>query len=63
MLKNAKGTIRISYIMMRFFYKRRGGFKRRCGIKGREIKRLVFYKKKPRVYVVFYGRCSKNLMC
>jgi hypothetical protein len=32
---------------------RRGGFKTGGGIKGREIKRLVFLKKKPRVYSVF----------
>jgi hypothetical protein len=38
---------------MRYYGKRRGGFKRRGGIKGREIKRLVFLKRKPRVYLVF----------
>ena len=36
----------ISCILMRYYGKRRGGFKRRGGIKGREIKRLVFSKKK-----------------
>ena len=35
-------TIRISCILMRYYGKRRGGFKRTGGIKGREIKRLVF---------------------
>jgi hypothetical protein len=35
-------TIRISYILMRYYGKRRRGFKRRGGIKGKEIKRLVF---------------------
>jgi hypothetical protein len=37
--KRSKG---ISSILMRYYSKRRGGFKRRGGIKGREIKRLVF---------------------
>jgi hypothetical protein len=32
----------ISCILMRYYGKRKGGFKRRGGIKGREIKRLVF---------------------
>jgi hypothetical protein len=32
----------ISCILIRCYGKRKGGFKRRGGIKGREIKRLVF---------------------
>jgi len=48
----------ISCILLRYYGKRRGGFKKRGGIKGREIKRLVFSKKKPRVYPIFWGRCT-----
>jgi len=38
---------------MRYYGERRGGLKKKGGIKRGEIKRLVFSKKKPKVYLVF----------
>jgi hypothetical protein len=53
--KKYKGniTIRIPCILTMYYGKRRGGFIRISSIKGREIKRLVFLKKKPKVYPIF----------